>query len=93
MDIQQKHDTIVAGIKDYFQTNGFSKAVIGLSGGIDSSLAAALTVEAIGKKNVTGILMPEVGLSSKENLNHAKELAEHIGIKHITVPINNFLIS
>lgn len=51
------HNALILGIKDFFRKNGFSKAVMGLSGGIDSALVAALTAEALGKENVLGILI------------------------------------
>lgn len=52
------HEALILGIKDFFRKNGFTKAVLGLSGGIDSALVAALATEALGKENVLGILMP-----------------------------------
>lgn len=52
------HDALILGIKDYFKKNNFTKAILGLSAGIDSAVVAALAAEAIGSENVRGILMP-----------------------------------
>src|SRR3989339_273659 len=82
---------IVEGIKNYFKKNSFKKAVIGLSGGIDSSLAAYLVAKAIGSKNLLGLIMPEIGVSSKHSIEDAKKLANLINIDYLIIPINNFL--
>jgi len=78
----------VLGIKDYFHKNNIHKAVIGLSGGIDSALAVVLGVEALGKENVTGILMPSK-YSSDHSLMDAKASAENLGIEYFTLPIED----
>jgi NH3-dependent NAD+ synthetase len=62
---------LVLGLGDYFRKNGFSRAVLGLSGGIDSSLAAAVAVEALGPENVTGVLMPSRYTSDLSNTDAA----------------------
>ena len=85
---QEIHDAIVLGIKDYFGKLGFKKAILGLSGGIDSAVTCALAVRALGKDNVRGILMPS-GFSSDHSVNDAKELAENLGIQYDIVPIKN----
>ena len=82
---------IITGIHKYFKSAKIDKAVIGVSGGIDSSLCLKLTVDALGAGNVTGLLMPEKGISSEENLRHAKRLCEFLGVEHFTIPINKFL--
>lgn len=84
--IQEIHDAIVLGVKDYFGKLGFKKAILGLSGGIDSALTCALAVRALGKENVRGILMPSE-FSSDHSVNDAKELAENLGIQYDIVPI------
>jgi len=76
------------GVRDYFKKSSFSKALIGLSGGIDSSLTAAIAVDAIGKDNVFGISMPS-SFSSEHSMKDAYSLAENLGIKFETIPINN----
>lgn len=77
---------LVLGTRDYLQKNGFRHAVIGLSGGIDSSLVACVAGLALGKENVTGVLMPS-RYTSKESMEDAKLLARNIGMKTLTIPI------
>ncbi|RHM46857.1 NAD+ synthase [Butyricimonas virosa] len=80
------HDALILGIKDFFHKNGFSKAVLGLSGGIDSALVAALATEALGKENVLGILMPS-RFSTDHSVTDAVDLAKNLGISHEILPI------
>jgi NAD+ synthase len=82
---------IVAGIHKFFKENNFDKAVIGVSGGIDSALCLKLTVDALGADNVTAILMPEKGISSDENYLHSKTLCQFLKVEAFSVPINKFL--
>ncbi len=82
---------IVAGIHKYFKENSFDKAVIGVSGGIDSALCLKLTTDALGPDNVTAILMPEKGVSSDENYLHSKTLCQFLKVEFFNVPINKFL--
>lgn len=89
-NIKEIHDALVLGIKDYFKKNNFTKAVIGLSGGIDSSVAACLVVDALGKGNVIGILMPDI-VTSKQSVKDAKEIAKELGIKYETIQLNDFI--
>src|SRR5919206_981748 len=77
---------LVLGLRDYFRKNGFSRAVLGLSGGIDSSLAAAVAVEALGPQNITGVLMPSRYTSDLSNTD-AAALAKNLRIDTQTVPI------
>ena len=69
----------ILGLKDYVRKNGFEKVVIGLSGGVDSSLVAALAADALGKENVTGVFMP-TRHSSGESESYARKLAENLGL-------------
>lgn len=80
------HKALVHGIRDYFYKHGFTKAILGLSGGIDSAVVAALAAEALGKENVFGLLMPSE-FSSDHSVKDAKELAENIGMPYETIPI------
>lgn len=80
------YKALVMGIQDYFRKNGLSKAVIGLSGGIDSALVAALAVDALGAENVHGILMPSQ-YSTDHSVQDAIDLAENLGMDIDTVPI------
>ncbi|HZI58046.1 MAG TPA: NAD(+) synthase, partial [Verrucomicrobiae bacterium] len=77
---------LVLGTRDYVQKCGFSKVVIGLSGGIDSALTAAIAVDALGKENVTGVAMPSQ-YSSEHSIKDARELACKLGIRFEVVPI------
>ena len=77
---------LVLGTRDYVRKNGFKKVVIGLSGGIDSSLTAAIAVEALGKGNVVGVTMPSQHTSSATR-SDAERLASNMGIELVTVPI------
>jgi len=80
------HDAIVLGIKDYFGKLGFKKAILGLSGGIDSAVTAVLAVRALGKENVRVVLMPSQ-FSSDHSVNDARDLAENMGIQYDIVEI------
>jgi NAD+ synthase (glutamine-hydrolysing) len=86
--IDEVYQALVLGTRDYLRKNGFKKAVIGLSGGIDSALVAAIAVEAIGKENVLGVTMPSP-FSSKEGLDDAHSVANNLGIEILQVPITN----
>ncbi len=80
------YDALVLGTRDYIHKNSFEKVVIGLSGGIDSSLVAAIAVDALGPSNVVGVAMPS-RYSSPESLSDSELLAQNLGIKLITIPI------
>ena len=77
---------LVLGVRDYARKCGFSKALLGLSGGIDSALTAVIAVEALGRDNVTGVLMPSP-FSSEGSVTDARDLAETLGIRTHTLPI------
>ena len=81
---------LVLGLKDYTHKCGFSKAVLGLSGGIDSSLVAAIATEALGKENVLGILMPSP-YSSTHSISDAEALVKNLEIKSYTLPIKEVM--
>jgi NAD+ synthase (glutamine-hydrolysing) len=83
---EEVYSALVLGTHDYIHKNGFSKIVLGLSGGIDSSLTAAVAVEALGAENVTGVLMPSPH-SSKGSINDSLSLAKNLNIKTFTFPI------
>ncbi len=76
-NIPQVHKAILIGIKDYFQKMGFSKALIGSSGGIDSAVTLALACEALGKENVRAILMPSP-YSTEHSVNDAEQLSKNL---------------
>ena len=81
------YEALVLGTRDYLRKCGFSKAVIGLSGGIDSSLVACIAVEALGRENVTGIGMPGP-YSSDHSVTDAREMAEKLAIPFHLISIN-----
>lgn len=85
-DISQIHDALILGIQDYFQKSGFSKAVLGLSGGIDSAVVCALACEALGAENVMAVLMPSK-FSSDHSVQDALDLVNNIDCKHEIIPI------
>ena len=81
-DLERTYKTIVQGIRDYFKKCGFKRAVLGLSGGLDSTVCAVLLADAIGKENVFGVSMPS-HITSKESKSDAQQLAHNLGI-HFT---------
>jgi NAD+ synthase (glutamine-hydrolysing) len=85
---EQLYLAIKTGIKDYVWKNGFQKVVLGLSGGIDSSLTAAIAADAIGPENVLGLLMPSQ-YSSKGSIDDSIELSKNLGINYKIIPIND----
>ena len=84
--VDEVYEALVLGTRDYVRKNGFKHVVIGLSGGIDSSLVAAVAVEALGRENVTGVTMPSP-YSSSGTRHDAKRLATNLGIDFLTLPI------
>lgn len=82
------YKALVLGIRDYFIKTGFKKAVVGLSGGIDSSVTAALAVAALGRDNVLGVSMPS-RYSSSGSLTDARELAKNLGIEYRVIPVES----
>ncbi|MFN0034906.1 MAG: NAD+ synthase [Saprospiraceae bacterium] len=80
------HDALIVGIRDYFQKLGFKKAILGLSGGIDSAVTTVLAVEALGAENVRVLLMPSQ-FSSDHSVDDARQLAENLGIQYDIVAI------
>jgi NAD+ synthase (glutamine-hydrolysing) len=86
--LQNLYDALTIAIKDYFNKNGIKKAILGLSGGIDSALVVALAVRALGKENVIGLLMPSE-YSSEHSIKDALDSAENLGIEHYLLPIKD----
>jgi NAD+ synthase (glutamine-hydrolysing) len=80
------HDALVLGIKDYFVKMGFTKAILGLSGGIDSALVLALAVEALGKENVLSVLMPSE-FSSGHSVDDSIALCKNLDCNYEIIPI------
>jgi NAD+ synthase (glutamine-hydrolysing) len=88
MGTPSAYAALVLGTRDYVRKCGFSKVVIGLSGGIDSALTAAIAVDALGKENVTGVAMPSQ-YSSEHSMKDARELACKLGIRFEVVAIGD----
>src|SRR5579859_3391071 len=84
--LQEIYSALVLCTGDYVRKSGFKKVVIGLSGGIDSSLTAVIAVDALGAENVLGVSMPS-GYSSEGSRSDARELADNLGIHMLTIPI------
>src|SRR6185437_15894130 len=86
-ELEAAYDALVCGTRDYVCKCGFRDVVIGLSGGIDSALVAAIAVDALGPQNVLGVSMPGP-YSSPGSLADAKKLAENLGIPYQVIPIH-----
>ena len=85
--VLEMHDALVLGIRDYVRKNSFTKIVLGLSGGIDSAVVAALAAEALGPDNVTALMMPS-RISSKSSVTDSEQLAQNLGIDARHIPIS-----
>ena len=88
--IDEVYQALVLGTRDYAHKNGFEKVLLGLSGGIDSSVTAAIAVDALGADNVVGISMPSQ-FNSPETISDAERLAKNLGIEFHTIPIGPVL--
>src|SRR6185503_2100884 len=86
-DVETIHGALVLGIRDYARKNGFKRAVLGLSGGIDSAVVAALACEAIGAENVLSVMMPSP-YSSRSSIDDSVELGRRLGMPVIEHPIS-----
>ncbi len=84
--VELVYKALVTGLRDYFRKNGLRRAVLGLSGGIDSALVAALAVDALGPENVHGLLMPSQ-YSTDHSVRDAEDLAHNLGMSYDIVPI------
>jgi NAD+ synthase (glutamine-hydrolysing) len=85
---QLMHDALVMGIKDYFQKMGFKKAILGLSGGVDSALVLCLAVAALGKENVMSVLLPSQ-YSTGHSVDDSLALVKNLGSPHEIIPIKD----
>ncbi len=82
------HQALILGIRDYFRKMGFTQAILGLSGGVDSALVYTLAVQALGKENVLGVLLPSP-YSSDHSISDSLELASRLGARTETIPIGD----
>ena len=89
-DLERTYKTITQGINNYFSKTGFERAVLGLSGGLDSTVCAVLLADALGKENVFGISMPSK-ITSQESRSDAEILANNLGINFAEVPIKDMV--
>ena len=87
-DMADLADALALGLRDYMAKCGFKTCVLGLSGGIDSAVTAAIAVEAVGRENVTGVAMPSQ-FSSQHSVDDALALAENLGIRCLIIPIQH----
>ena len=87
-ECEAMYQALVTGTRDYIRKCGFERVIIGLSGGIDSSLTAAIAVDAVGKENVTGIGMPGP-YSSQHSVTDARDLAKNLGIRFELISIRD----
>jgi NAD+ synthase (glutamine-hydrolysing) len=88
--VDEIYQALALGTRDYARKNGFTKILLGLSGGIDSSVTAAIAVAALGPENVAGITMPSE-FNSPETISDAEKLAKNLGIEFHTIPIRPIL--
>jgi NAD+ synthase (glutamine-hydrolysing) len=88
--IAEVYQALVLGTKDYLGKNGFSRSVLGLSGGIDSALVAVIAKDALGKENVISVFMPSE-YTSRRSYEDARKLAQNLGIRFIDLPISKIL--
>lgn len=88
--LDEVYQAIVLGTRDYARKNGFEKVLLGLSGGIDSAVTAAIAVAALGPENVIGITMPSK-FNSPETISDAEKIANNLGVEFLTIPIESIL--
>lgn len=88
LNIEMVYDAIILGIKDYFKKMGFSKAILGSSGGIDSAVTLALACTALGKDNVRAVLMPSQ-YSTGHSVTDAEQLSKNLGNPYNIIPVKN----
>ena len=88
--LEEMYPALVLGTRDYVRKNGFSKVLVGLSGGIDSAVTAAIAAAALGAENVIGITMPSK-YNSPDTIGDAEKCAKNLSIKFMTIPIGQVL--
>jgi NAD+ synthase len=90
--MQAIYATLIKELHKYAKNNQWERCVLGLSGGLDSTVALCIAVRAFGPKNVTALILPEIGLTSNEDIDQARLIAKHFGCESFYQPINNFLV-
>jgi NAD+ synthase len=91
--MQKVYEQIIRNIKRYFLKSGQHRITIGVSGGVDSTLTLKLLVDAVGSQKITALSLPEYGVTSPLNQEHAKVLSEAMGVLYFNHPINSYLVS
>ncbi|HIH09759.1 MAG TPA: NAD+ synthase [Candidatus Diapherotrites archaeon] len=91
MNAKKIEGQLVSKISSFFKQNNKARAVLGLSGGIDSAVVLILLVKALGKENVTALILPNTQVTKQENVLDAEELANSHGVKHLVIEIDQFL--
>jgi len=89
--MKKTYNKLTKGIKKYFQKSNIKKAVIGLSGGIDSALSLKLVADAIGNNSITALIMPEKGLTKKQDVKDAINLCKLLKVNYKIIEINSIL--
>lgn len=89
--MKKTYNRLIKGIKQYFNKNNFKKAVIGVSGGLDSALSLFLVARAIGNNNVMALIMPEKGCTLKKDVDDAIQFCKKLGVSYKIIEINRFL--
>lgn len=84
--------TLIQGLHKFAKEHQLKHAVLGLSGGLDSTLAFYIAVRAFGAANVTALILPEIGITPQKDIDHAKAIVDHFGANSHYQPINNFLV-
>ncbi|MBX2860837.1 MAG: NAD(+) synthase [Vampirovibrio sp.] len=87
-DLGRTYRTLVQGIRDYFEKNGFKRAVLGLSGGIDSAITTVIAADALGAENVLAVSMPS-SITPADSREDARQLAINLGVGFIEIPIDS----
>lgn len=87
-ELEKDYHAMVVGLRDYTRKTGFKKAILGISGGIDSALVATIATDALGPENVRGVMLPSE-FTSDTSLKDAKEVTKNLGVKIDTLPISN----
>ena len=87
-ELEKDYHAMVVGLRDYTRKTGFKKAILGISGGIDSALVATIAADALGPENVRGVMLPSE-FTSDTSLKDAREVTKNLGVKIDTLPISN----
>ncbi len=90
--MQAVHSTLIKDLHQYAKSKQYQRAVVAVSGGLDSAVTLCLAVRAFGGKNVCALFLPEIGLTPSEDIDHARALASYFGCSSHYQPINNFLV-